>query len=209
MRVSNKPIPQIPRLISHNTPFTTEVCSFLFWIVHCGMWDRCIVGFENVVYTNSNYHFLCERTEPFQWACELKCIAYVPSAYIYIYIYIHIYLYIYTEYSSKIMLCLAQFEHNLSLECLTHFVIAGFGHILQHVDVMAWNHFLHYWPFGWEPASRRWILLNALCRYLLYWPEQTIAQTVDWPIIETPWCSCDLMVIKARPRKSMWLPRAS
>ena len=36
----NKPISQIPQCtcsISHNAPFRTEMCLFLFWIVHCGI----------------------------------------------------------------------------------------------------------------------------------------------------------------------------
>ena len=36
--------------ISHNAPFKTERCTFLFWMVHCEMWDRCIVGFVRLVY---------------------------------------------------------------------------------------------------------------------------------------------------------------
>ena len=35
---------------SHNTPFRTEMCTFLFWMVNCGIWDRCIVGFMGLVY---------------------------------------------------------------------------------------------------------------------------------------------------------------
>ena len=42
------PISQIP--ISHKTPFRTEMCTFLFWMVHCGIWDRCMMGFVNLVY---------------------------------------------------------------------------------------------------------------------------------------------------------------
>ena len=50
---SNRPIPQIPQCtspISHNAPFTTEMYTFMFWMVHCGTWDWCTVGFENVFY---------------------------------------------------------------------------------------------------------------------------------------------------------------
>ena len=35
---TNRPISQIPQCtcpISHNTPFRTEMCTFLFWMVHC------------------------------------------------------------------------------------------------------------------------------------------------------------------------------
>ena len=46
--LSNRPVSQIPQCtcsISHNAPFRTEMCTFLFWMVHCGIWNRCIVGF--------------------------------------------------------------------------------------------------------------------------------------------------------------------
>ena len=36
--------------MSRNGPFRTEMCTILFRMVHCGMWDRCIVGFRNLVY---------------------------------------------------------------------------------------------------------------------------------------------------------------
>ena len=51
--VSNWPNSQIPQCtspISHNAPFRTEMCTFLFWLVHCGIWTRCIVGFVRLVY---------------------------------------------------------------------------------------------------------------------------------------------------------------
>ena len=35
--------------ISHNAPFRTEMDTFLFWMVHCGIWDWCIVGFAQQV----------------------------------------------------------------------------------------------------------------------------------------------------------------
>ena len=31
------------RPLSHNAPCRTEMCTFLFWTVYCGMWERCIV----------------------------------------------------------------------------------------------------------------------------------------------------------------------
>ena len=46
----NRPISQIPECIcsiSHNAPFSTEMCTFLFWMEHCGIWNRCILGFVN------------------------------------------------------------------------------------------------------------------------------------------------------------------
>ena len=46
----NSQIPQCTCPISHNAPFRTEICTFLFWMVHCGIWDRCIVGFVILFY---------------------------------------------------------------------------------------------------------------------------------------------------------------
>ena len=51
-KVIPRPFSQNPQCtcpISHNAPFRTEMRAFLFWIVHCGIWDRCIVGFVNLV----------------------------------------------------------------------------------------------------------------------------------------------------------------
>ena len=48
----NRPIQQIPQCtcsISHNTPFRREMCTFLFWMVHGGLWNKCIMGFVNCV----------------------------------------------------------------------------------------------------------------------------------------------------------------
>ena len=41
---------QDPRMhISHNASFRTEMCTFLFWMEHCGIWNWCILGFVNKV----------------------------------------------------------------------------------------------------------------------------------------------------------------
>ena len=45
----NSPIPQCTCPISHNAPFRTEMCTFLFWMVNCGIWNRCIVGSMRLV----------------------------------------------------------------------------------------------------------------------------------------------------------------
>ena len=45
MMLHNRPISQLPqctRSISHNVPFRTEMCTFLFWMVRCWIWNRCI-----------------------------------------------------------------------------------------------------------------------------------------------------------------------
>ena len=35
--------------VSHNAPFITGMFTFLFWMMHCGIWNRCIVAFVNQV----------------------------------------------------------------------------------------------------------------------------------------------------------------
>ena len=46
----NSQIPECNRSISHNAPFRTEMCTFLFWMEHCEIWNRCILGFVKLVY---------------------------------------------------------------------------------------------------------------------------------------------------------------
>ena len=53
--IDNWPNLQIPGCtcsISHNVTFKTEVCTFLFWMLHCGIWNRCILGFVKLVYSS-------------------------------------------------------------------------------------------------------------------------------------------------------------
>ena len=42
-------ISECTRSISHNAPLKTEMCTFLVWMEHCGIWNRCILGFVNKV----------------------------------------------------------------------------------------------------------------------------------------------------------------
>ena len=47
---------QIPRCIcpiSHKVQFRTEMWTFLFWMMHCGLWDRCMVEFVRLAYCTS------------------------------------------------------------------------------------------------------------------------------------------------------------
>ena len=37
--------------ISHNAPLRTKMCTFLFWMEHCGIWNRCILGYVKLVYS--------------------------------------------------------------------------------------------------------------------------------------------------------------
>ena len=46
----NSQIPECTSYTSHNTPFRTEICTFLFWMEHFGIWNRCILGFVKLVY---------------------------------------------------------------------------------------------------------------------------------------------------------------
>ena len=56
----NMQISQCTYSISHNASFRTEMCIFLFWMVHFEIWNRCIVGFVRLVY----------------WACHLAACNY-------------------------------------------------------------------------------------------------------------------------------------
>ena len=50
---SNYPSSQIPQCTGsnpHNAPFRIEMCTFLFWMVHCGVSNRCIVEFVILIY---------------------------------------------------------------------------------------------------------------------------------------------------------------
>ena len=43
-------IPQCTSSIPHSAPFKTKMCTILFWMVHCEVWDMFIVGLFNLVY---------------------------------------------------------------------------------------------------------------------------------------------------------------
>ena len=45
----NSQISECTCSISHNAPFRTEMCKFLFWMEHCGIWNRCVLGFVKLV----------------------------------------------------------------------------------------------------------------------------------------------------------------
>ena len=49
-----RPNSQIPDYctccVSHNAPFRTEMCTFLFWMEHWEIWNGCILGFVKLVY---------------------------------------------------------------------------------------------------------------------------------------------------------------
>ena len=50
--IHNRPNSQIPQCtcpISNNALFRTEMGTFLFWMVHCGIWDRCTLGFVRFI----------------------------------------------------------------------------------------------------------------------------------------------------------------
>ena len=44
---------------SYNAPFRTEICTFLVWIRHCGIWTSRIQGFVKLVY--SAQRILCYK----------------------------------------------------------------------------------------------------------------------------------------------------
>ena len=45
----NSQIPQCTCFISHNAPLMAWVSNY--WMVHCGIWNRCIVGFVRLIYS--------------------------------------------------------------------------------------------------------------------------------------------------------------
>ena len=56
-------IDQFPK--SHNAPFRTEICICLFWMEHCGIWNRCILGFVNQInceFNGLSLSFFCPGT---------------------------------------------------------------------------------------------------------------------------------------------------
>ena len=68
------PISQIPECtcsISHNAPFRTEMCILLFWLEHCGIWNRWIMGFVNYVNCTAWNHY-----SEITWASWFKSLAY-------------------------------------------------------------------------------------------------------------------------------------
>ena len=46
----NALIPECACFITHNAPFRTEMCIFLFWMEHRGIWNRYILGFLKLVF---------------------------------------------------------------------------------------------------------------------------------------------------------------
>ena len=53
--------------ISHNAPFTKQKCAHLFWMVYCGIWDRCIVGFVGLVYCKAACAKFCSHLRSKKW----------------------------------------------------------------------------------------------------------------------------------------------
>ena len=59
---------------SHNAPFRTEMCIFLFRKMHCGIWDRCIMRFVILVNCCVGclaklhiYYFFCAHDDVIKW----------------------------------------------------------------------------------------------------------------------------------------------
>ena len=46
------------------TSHTKEMCTFPFWMVHCGFWDRFIVGFVNNFHWNKPNSQISQCTNP-------------------------------------------------------------------------------------------------------------------------------------------------
>ena len=54
-RHTNRPIPQCTCPKSRNASCRTKMCTFLFWKVYYGTWDRCIVWSMRLVYQTRCY----------------------------------------------------------------------------------------------------------------------------------------------------------
>ena len=52
--------PQCSCPISYNAPFRTEMCTFLFRMMHCRIWDSCIVRFVKLVSSMRSLHWVSE-----------------------------------------------------------------------------------------------------------------------------------------------------
>ena len=80
--LSNWPISQIPQRtcpISHNAPLRTEMCTFLFWMVHCGIYDRCIVRFANLIHcTCSNIDTVSRQNPRWYGNCMVSALWTIP-----------------------------------------------------------------------------------------------------------------------------------
>ena len=54
-----RPVSQIPQYIwsmSHNAPFRTEICTFMFWMMYCGILFRCPVGFVTLACSTLGFY---------------------------------------------------------------------------------------------------------------------------------------------------------
>ena len=49
-------------LVPYPTMYGKEMCTFLFWMVHCRISDWCIVGFVNLVYFSEIYSQITQCT---------------------------------------------------------------------------------------------------------------------------------------------------
>ena len=54
---------------AYNIPLKTEMCIFLFSLVYCGIWDRCIVGFMSSVIKRSELYLKIID----QWSNSTPC----------------------------------------------------------------------------------------------------------------------------------------
>ena len=70
----NSQIPRCTCSISHNATFRTEMYTFLFWMVHCGIWNWCIVGFVRLVYCGVLHAVFCEYFRCY-WTLNHKLIS--------------------------------------------------------------------------------------------------------------------------------------
>ena len=60
----NSHIPECSCSICHNAPFKTEMCTFLFWMEHCWIWNGSILGFVKLVHSFLGYLIFADKQIP-------------------------------------------------------------------------------------------------------------------------------------------------
>ena len=68
LRWPNSQIPECTCPISHNVPFGTEMRTFLFWMEHCGIWNKWIPGFVKLFY----YVILPVKTQSGNYSSQMR-----------------------------------------------------------------------------------------------------------------------------------------
>ena len=73
-------------------------------------------------------------------------------------------------------------------------------------EVMTWKHFPHNWHFAmghwWFPFTKGHLCRAFISHLILVWTALNKQSSCQW--FETPWCSCDVTVIKGGAQTLNW-----